>query len=77
MVKDRGRPALIASGAFFCLFLAEVVGGRLLTASGGGTGVPDVVQFLVFFASVVSFVVALLQKERAGAEAAPGLPEEA
>lgn len=77
MVKAPGRPALLASGALFCLFLADVVGGRLLTASGGGTGVPDVVQFLVFFASVVCFVVALLQKERASAVAPPGLPEEA
>jgi hypothetical protein len=73
-----GRAALLASAAFFVLFLADVVGGRLLTLDGGGgTGVPAVVQFLVFFASVVCFAVALLQKERARDEARENLSAEA
>jgi hypothetical protein len=67
-----GRAELLASGTLFLLFLADVVGGRLLSAEGG-TGVPDVVQFLVFFASVVGFTVAVLQKEQAR-DAARGDP---
>jgi hypothetical protein len=70
MATAPGRSALLASGALACLFLADVVGGRLL-APQSGTGIPEVVQFLVFFAAVVCFVVAILRKERASGPSSP------
>lgn len=73
-----GRLALLAAGILFLLFLADVVVGRLLVSAGGGrTGVSDAVQFLVFFASVVCFVVAVLQKEHARDVARGGASGEA
>ena len=78
MLMEPGRPALIVSAIFFLLFLTEVVVGRVVTlGGGGGTGVPESIQFVVFFAAIVSFVVAVLQKERARDADRKSLPGEA
>lgn len=61
------RWALPVSAVLFCGFALNVVVGRILVSSGstGGTGLPDVAEFLIFLAAVIFFVIAIIERERA------------
>jgi hypothetical protein len=64
------RWALPIAGVLFGVFVANIIVGRILISSGtgGGTGLPDVAEFLIFLAAVVFFVIAILERERVRAE---------
>ena len=73
------RWALFVSAVLFGVFVANIIAGRILVSSGttGGTGLPDVAEFLIFLAAVVFFVIAIIDRERARAargEAQPDIP---
>ena len=52
---------LIISAIIFAIYIANVV----LGATGGAAFVGDVSEMLLLFASVIAFVIAVLQREAA------------
>lgn len=73
------RRALPISAVLFGVFVANIIAGRILVSSGAtaGTGLPDVMEFLIFLAAVVFFVIAIIARERARAprgESGPDIP---
>ncbi|MDX1540685.1 MAG: hypothetical protein R3349_04715 [Geminicoccaceae bacterium] len=63
------RWALPVAAVLFGVFVANIIIGRILVSGGttGGTGLPDVVEFLIFLAAVVFFVIAIVDRERSSA----------
>ena len=72
------RPALAVAGILFGAFLANVIAGRIIVSQGNtqGTGIPDVIEFIVFLVAVIFFVVAILDRERAREGARDGKTDE-
>jgi hypothetical protein len=73
------RWSLPISAVLFAGFVANIIAGRILVSGGttGGTGLPDVMEFLIFLAAVVFFVIAIIDREQARAargEVGPEIP---
>lgn len=62
-----GRWALLASAGFFCLYLLNVLGGKLSTVTDITLPINlgDVGEFVTLFAAAICFVIATLQREAA------------
>ena len=71
------RWALPIAGVLFGLFVANIIVGRILVSGGapGGTGLPEVAEFLIFLAAVVFFVIAIIDRERGRAERGEAVPD--
>jgi hypothetical protein len=71
------RWALPISGILFGLFVLNIIVGRILVSSGatGGTGLPDVAEFLIFLSAVVFFVIAIIDRERIRTERGEPVPD--
>ena len=64
--RGTGRWTLLAAGALFLVFVANIVIGKIAVLSGATVvpGLGDVGEFLVLFAAVVLFIVTCLSRER-------------
>ena len=65
--RTAGRWTLLAAGALFLVFVANIVIGKMAVLEGATEvpGLGDVGEFLVLFATVVLFIVTCLNRERA------------
>lgn len=66
-VQARGRLAFRAALLFFCLYVLNVLVGKISVMAGATTPIHagDVPEFLILLAAIISFVIAALAREAA------------